>query len=155
MPPREGTRFYLCEFSYTTEGWRLLVRDEKSRNRVGLLRALLREFKGCFGIVIFPCAENGSVTVQPEGPTPPDEPPPPKPDDGDGEKYVAMSADRHIKTLLAFPGEAPATAFAMAVAQSGLVTNITMTPLMPWRDAMAAMAQADRGRKSKPPLGWT
>ena len=155
MALRDRSRYYLCEFSYTTAAWKLLVRDPAFRDRVGLLRALLRHFDGCFAVIVFPCVEEEAVTVEPDGPDTPDEPPPPRPPDGpDPEKYVAFSAGRHIKTFLAFPGDEPATAFAMAVSQSGLVTDLTMTPLTPWRAAMAAMDRANAAQKVFP-RGWS
>ena len=72
------------------------------------------------------------------------------------EKLLAFTPDSQVTTLLAFPSDVAANAFAIAVCQGGLVTNFRMTPLIPWNSAMAAMARAKAASDKKAfPTGWS
>jgi hypothetical protein len=148
-------RHFLVQFTYTAEAWRRMVTDEKLRDRVALLRHLIELYGGCFLTITFECDD--------------ERPPDPEGDDGDDddedhayyrgirpmEKLVGFGPDFQVVTILAFPHYSAASAFAIAVCQSGMVTNFRMTPLLPWGVAMKVMARVKKTRDAKAfPAGW-
>jgi uncharacterized protein with GYD domain len=133
--PTTQQQLYLCQFSYTAQAWdRLLSANDRERDRIEAVKPLLQLLGGCFVQISIECGEL---------------PPGPK------EKFVTFG-EHDVVALLAFPSDAAAAAFAMAIQAGGAVSSFKTTRLMPWSlgmEAMDAAAQARTASRYSAPRG--
>lgn len=122
--PTAQQQLYLCQFSYTAETWEWLLGNERERDRIEAVKPLLKLLGGCFVQISIECGE-----LEP----------------GPKEKFVTFG-DHDVVALLAFPSDAAAAAFAMAIQAGGKVNSFKTTRLMPWSLGMEAMAAAAMAR---------
>jgi uncharacterized protein with GYD domain len=114
---------YLCQFSYTAKAWNNLLKPKAQRDRIKAVEKLVKALGGCFPEITIPCGG------------------PPKM----REKFGTFG-DHDVVTLIAFPGDTAAAAFAMAISASGAVSSFKTTRLIPWDQMTDAMQLAASNR---------
>jgi uncharacterized protein with GYD domain len=119
QPPRR-LRYYLVQFSYTSEAWADLLRDDTKRDRIAAVKPIVEGLGGCFPEIVFPCEY------------------PPVVQEG---KWASFG-DHDVVALIAFPSDRAAAAFAMTISQGHGVKSFKTTPLLSWDEARAAMGDA-------------
>lgn len=115
-------QFYLFQFSYSPEAWDDMLRHPAIQDRISPIKEIVRALEGCFPAIHFPCAK---------------EPKPPHMK----EKWITFG-DYDVVTIVAFPDDETAAAFAMKVSAGGSVKTFKTTKLLPWDQGMNAMARA-------------
>lgn len=121
-----GTQsLYLIQYSYTAKAWDALLKGKPAaRDRVKAVDKLVQALGGCFPVITVPCAE------------------PPKM----REKFGSFG-DHDVVTLIAFPSDEAAAAFAMAISAGGAVSAFKTTKLLSWDQMMDAMQLAAQSRQ--------
>jgi GYD domain len=120
----QAQNLYLCQFSYTAKAWNDLLKAKAGvRDRIKAVEKLVEALGGCFPQITIPCAD------------------PPKM----REKFGTFG-DHDVVTLIAFPNDTAASAFAMAISAGGAVSSFKTTRLMPWGQMMDAMQLAAQSR---------
>ena len=116
---------YLIQYTYTPQAWSaLLDGDDRARDRAKAVDKLVQALGGCFPEITIPCAGD------------------PKP----REKFGTFG-DKDVATLIAFPSDEAAAAFAMAIAAAGAVSSFKTTRLMTWDEMTYSMGLAAAARK--------
>lgn len=128
--PKRKQQHYLVQFSYTSAAWDDLLKNPGKRNRVNAVQDLVAGLGGCIGTTTFPCED----TSMPR------------------EKFASFG-DYDVAVLIAFPTDEAAASFAMAVSAGGGVKSMKTTRILPWDQAMSAMAVAGNLRATYVPPG--
>ncbi len=128
---RQKQQFYLLQFSYTAAAWAAMLKSPSERNRVKAVETIVKSLGGCFPKIVFEC-DDGGWEVK--------------------EKFVPLG-DQDVVTIVAFPDDEAAAAFAMLVSAGGAVKSFKTTRILPWSQAMSAMAKAGAIKGYHPPGG--
>ncbi len=122
---KTAQNLYLIQFSYTAKAWNELLKGKAAqRDRIKAVEKLIETLGGCFPKITIPCGD--SVTVR--------------------EKFGSFG-DHDVVTLIAFPDDTAAAAFAMAISAGGAVSGFKTTRLLPWGQMMDAMQLAAQSRQ--------
>lgn len=111
---------YLIQYSYTSHAWDALLKGKAaSRDRIKAVEKLVQKLGGCFPTITLPCM----------------------PDARPREKFGSFG-DYDVVTLIAFPSDEAAAAFAMAISAGGAVSTFKTTKLLTWDEMTSAMGLA-------------
>jgi uncharacterized protein with GYD domain len=125
MGDGRARHLYLIQFTYTAKAWHDLLRGKAAqRDRIKAVEKLIEALGGCFPQITIPCGEPGKVR----------------------EKFGTFG-DHDVVTLIAFPDDTAAAAFAMAISAGGAVSSFKTTRLLPWGQMMDAMQLAAQSRQ--------